>query len=210
MAKPPVKGKTDDRQRRPYRVAAWRGDGESPPGGAGAPPADASAASTVSRRVAFGHALRPVRSAPGRFLHRSPTAAVVGAVRARSISAALVLGVVGALLLLPAGSGMAASPGASSTTSFARFGGGHSFGGGGGLGRSHGFFGGSRPRRGFGFGSRPRRSHGILRRIAAALAFAYLFHLLFSGGHGIILILLIVGAVALLVRRRRRRTAQFG
>lgn len=123
----------------------------------------------------------------------------------------------GVLLLaafgVPAAAVAGAAPGAPSSTSLARFGGGfgggHSFGGGGGFGRSRGF-GGSRSRRGFGFGSRPRRSHGFLRGIARALAFAYIFHLLFSGGHGIILLLLIVGAFALLLARRRWRRAQFG
>lgn len=130
----------------------------------------------------------------------------------RSMRSALL----GALLLVafgvPAASVAGAAPAGPSSTSFARFGGGfgggHSFGGGGGFGRSRGFFGGSRSRRGF--GSRPRRSRGFLRSIARALAFAYIFHLLFSGGHGIILLLVIIGGVLLLLSRRRRRRAQFG
>jgi len=179
MAKPPVNGETDDGNGDP---TGWRSFGvrREPPGG-----------SATARRT----------EAPVAW--RAPAAGILLTVRLALFSLLLAA----AIFLFSAGSAPAAPPGAASATSFARFGGGHSFGGGGGLGRSHGFFGGSRPRSGF--GSRSRRSHGFLRGIARALAFAYIFHLLFSGGHGIILLLLIVGAFALLARRRRRR-ARFG
>lgn len=126
----------------------------------------------------------------------------------RSMRSALLGALLLAAFCVPAASVASAAPAGPSSTSFARFGGGHSFGGGGGFGRSRGFFGGSRSRRGF--GSRPHRSRGFLRSIARALAFAYIFHLLFSGGHGIILLLVIIGGVLLLLSRRRRRRAQFG
>lgn len=68
--------------------------------------------------------------------------------------------------------------------------------GGGGLGR-----------RGVGFGgSRRRGSSHLLRRVAHALAFAYLLHLFFShGGLSILFWLLIIGLVVHLLRRRRSR-----
>jgi hypothetical protein len=89
---------------------------------------------------------------------------------------------------------------------FARFG-----RSGGGFGRRS-FFGGSRGRGGGLFGSRSRgrgRSRGLFSRIARALAFAYVLHLLFS--HGGLSILVWIGLIALIVsfarRRRRRRLA---
>jgi hypothetical protein len=93
------------------------------------------------------------------------------------------------------------------STQFARFGGGgRGFFGGSSRGRGGGLFGGSR-RRGL-FGNRGR-SRGLFHRIARALAFAYILHLLFS--HGGLSILVWIGLIALIVsfsrRRRRRRMA---
>jgi hypothetical protein len=69
-------------------------------------------------------------------------------------------------------------------------------GGAGGLGRRHVGFG--------GFGRRGS-SHG-LRRVAHALAFAYLLHLFFShGGLSILLWLLVIGLIVHFFRRRSRR-----
>ncbi len=70
------------------------------------------------------------------------------------------------------------------------------------------FGGGSR--RGFGggglLGRRRVRSHPILRRVAHALVFAYIVHLLFShGGVSIVIWLIVIGLVAHLVHRGRRR-----
>ena len=68
--------------------------------------------------------------------------------------------------------------------------------GGGGFGRRRGGFG--------GFGR--RSSRGLLHSIARALAFAYLFHLLFShGGLSILLWVIVIAVLVHLVRRRRRR-----
>jgi hypothetical protein len=90
---------------------------------------------------------------------------------------------------------------------FARFGGGsRGLFGGSSRSRGGGLFGGSR-RRGL-FGNRGR-SRGLFSRIARALAFAYILHLLFS--HGGLSILVWIGLIALIVsftrRRRRRRMA---
>jgi hypothetical protein len=50
-------------------------------------------------------------------------------------------------------------------------------------------------------------THGLLRRIARALAFAYILHLIFShGGVSILFWLVVVGLVVHFVRRRRRRS----
>lgn len=149
---------------------------------------------------------RDARDRPGDGAYPLTLAFGVGILR--SMRSALLGALLLAAFCVPAASVAGAASAGPSSTSFARFGGGHSFGGGGGFGRSRGFFGGSRSRRGF--GSRPRRSRGFLRSIARALAFAYIFHLLFSGGHGIILLLVIIGGVLLLLSRRRRRRAQFG
>jgi hypothetical protein len=67
-------------------------------------------------------------------------------------------------------------------------------------------------RRSVGFGGfgRRNRSPGLLRRIARALAFAYLLHLFFShGGLSILLWLLIIGLVVYFIRRRRRPRGQY-
>lgn len=100
-----------------------------------------------------------------------------------------------------------ASTDLASSARFARFGG----------GGSRGFFGGSSRSRGGGlFGGRRRgvfgnrgRSRGLFSRIARALAFAYIFHLLFT--HGGLSIVVWIGLIALIVsftrRRRRRRMA---
>jgi Flp pilus assembly protein TadB len=76
-----------------------------------------------------------------------------------------------------------------------------------------GHFGGFRPSRGFGsrrapFARAGRRgsSHGFLRRVAKALALAYLLHLFFThGGLSILLWVVVIGLVLYLVLRRRRR-----
>jgi len=62
-----------------------------------------------------------------------------------------------------------------------------------------------------GFGGLGRRgSHHVLRRIAHALAFAYLLHLFFShGGISILIWLLVIGLVVHFVRRGRRRRARY-
>jgi hypothetical protein len=84
---------------------------------------------------------------------------------------------------------------------FGGFGGSH-FGG------SH-FGGGLFSRHRSSFGSRRSGSgRGLLHRVARALAFAYIFHLLFShGGFSILLWIVIIALVVHLVRRRRRRYA---
>ncbi len=62
-----------------------------------------------------------------------------------------------------------------------------------------------------GFGGRGRRgSSHVLRRVAHALVFAYLLHLLFSnGGISILIWLLVIGLVVHFVRRGRRRRTRY-
>jgi hypothetical protein len=67
-----------------------------------------------------------------------------------------------------------------------------------------------RPRLGFGPFGRRSSSRGIFRRIARALAFAYLLHLLFShGGLSILIWLIVIGLVIHMFRRRRRRPDRY-
>jgi len=119
-----------------------------------------------------------------------------------------------ALLAVPASAGASSAVstgpavGTASSDLALRFG-----GGGGGIGR-RGFFGGSSRSRGGGlFGGRRRglfggrgRSRGLFSRIARALAFAYILHLLFShGGLSILVWLILISLIVMFMRRRRQR-----
>ena len=114
----------------------------------------------------------------------------------------LILGALVLSVLAPAAalqsSASAKSPSASRAPELLAFRGFHL--GGGSLGRHRSGFG------GFGRGG----SHHVLRRVAHALAFAYLLHLLFShGGISILIWLLVIGLIVHFVRRGRRRRARY-
>lgn len=67
-----------------------------------------------------------------------------------------------------------------------------------------------RSRFGGGVFGRRAATRGLFRRIARALAFAYIFHLLFShGGISLLIWLIVIGLLFHLFRRRRRRRDRY-
>jgi hypothetical protein len=118
--------------------------------------------------------------------------------RVHTLGAIAAVGVIlGTVAVAPAPSS-ASKPKALELAAFhSRFGGSR-FGGGGLFGR----------RRGFGYGYRGRyySRPSLLHRIARALAFAYILHLLFTNGvFSIVLWILVIAMVSHLFRRRSRR-----
>ncbi len=123
----------------------------------------------------------------------------------------LILGALVLSVLAPAAalqsSANAKSPSASRAPELLAFRGFHLGGGGGGFHLGGGSLG--RHRSGFG-GLGRGGSHHVVRRVAQALAFAYLLHLFFShGGISILIWLLVIGLIVHFVRRGRRRRARY-